>query len=293
MHIIAAGASGFLGQRLIKKLTADGHQVTQLVRRSPKGVDQISWDPDQGQLDVGVLDGVDGIVNLCGVGVGDHRWNAKYRDLIRTSRVNPTKLLASSAVAAGIPVLVNASGIGYYGPRGDEEIDETAHAGTSFLAGVCVDWERATEAADAAGVRVTHLRTGLVLGKEAGLLPKLTLLTKLFAGGKLGSGKQYFPWISATDHIDAMVHLLTTEVAGPINVCGPAPVTNAEFTRALGRQLHRPTPWIVPKFALQIAVGDFAEEIVNGQRAVPTALLDSGFTFTHSTLADALDAELS
>ncbi|SDP48463.1 hypothetical protein SAMN04515671_4443 [Nakamurella panacisegetis] len=292
MHIIAAGASGFLGQRLIGKLTADGHRVTQLVRRAPTGANQVTWDPDRGELDAADLQGVDGIVNLCGVGVGDKRWSVAYRDLIRSSRVNPTTLLASRAAQADVPVMLSASGVGYYGPRGNEEIDETAHAGTSFLAGVCVDWERATEAAETAGVRVAHLRTGLVLGKEAGLLPKLALLTKLFAGGRLGSGRQYYPWISATDHIDAMVHLLTTEVSGPVNVCGPAPVTNAEFAKELGRQLHRPTPWMVPKFALQIAVGDFAEEIVNGQRAIPKALLDSGFGFTHPTLTAALQAEL-
>ena len=293
MHIIVAGASGFLGQRLISNLGSDGHRVTQLVRRAPTGPDQVTWDPDRGVLDDAALEGADGVVNLCGVGVGDKRWNAKYRDLIRTSRVNPTRLLAAATARTGVPVLVNASGIGYYGPRGAEEIDEKAFAGTSFLAGVCIDWERATEDADKAAVRVVHLRTGLVLGAEAGLLPKLTLITKLFAGGRLGSGKQYYPWISATDHIDAMVHLLTADVSGPVNVCGPAPVTNAEFTKALGHELHRPTPWIVPKIALQLAVGDFAEEIVGGQRAIPKVLQASGFTFTHPTLNDALQAELA
>jgi uncharacterized protein (TIGR01777 family) len=292
MHIVTAGASGFLGQRLIKKLRTGGHRITQLVRSNPQGADQATWDPDHGVLDPSLLEGADGIVNLCGVGVGDKRWNGAYRDLIRTSRVNPSKLLATTGARTGVPVLVNASGVGYYGPRGDEFIDETGNAGTSFLAGVCVDWERATDAAEKGGVRVVHLRTGLVLGKEAGLLPQLTLITKLFAGGKLGSGKQYYPWISATDHIDAMVHLLTADVAGPVNMTGPAPVTNAEFTRELGHQLHRPTPWKVPKFALQLVVGDFAEEIVGGQRAIPEALTASGFVFTHTTLSEALHSEL-
>lgn len=293
MHIVIAGASGFLGQRLLQKLKSGGHQITQLVRREPRGAEQATWDPDRGALDPKLLEGADGVVNLCGVGVGDKRWTGQYRDLIRSSRVNPTKLLATSSVTAGVPVLVNASGIGYYGPCGDEIIDETANAGTSFLAGVCVDWERATEAATEGGVRVAHLRTGLVLGKEAGLLPQLALITKLFAGGKLGSGRQYYPWISATDEIDAMVHLLTSKVSGPVNMSGPAPVTNAEFTHELGQQLHRPTPWKIPKFALQLVVGDFAEEIVGGQRAIPKVLTDSGFVFSHATLAEALRSELA
>jgi uncharacterized protein (TIGR01777 family) len=166
MHIVTAGASGFLGQRLIAKLRSGGHQITQLVRSEPKSPDQAAWDPDRGVLDPTLLEGADGIVNLCGVGVGDKRWNGQYRDLIRSSRVNPTKLLATTSARAGVPVLVNASGIGYYGHRGDEFIDETGNAGRSFLAGVCVDWERATEAAQSSGVRTVHLRTGLVLGKR-------------------------------------------------------------------------------------------------------------------------------
>jgi len=292
MHIIAAGVSGFLGQRLISKLTSDGHRVTQLVRRTPQGPDQQRWDPDTGALDPAVLTGADAVVNLCGVGVGDRRWNADYRTLIRTSRINPTKLLAASCVTAGVPVLLNASGVGFYGSTGSERIEETHRSGASFLAGVCVDWEAATGAAEAAGIRVVHLRTGLVLGREAGLLPKLALITKLFAGGKLGSGRQYYPWISATDEISAMVHVLTTDVRGGVNLTGPEPVTNAEFVKTLGSQLHRPTPWPVPTFALQIVVGDFAQEITGGQRAIPKVLTDSGFVFTHSTLTAALQSEL-
>lgn len=293
MHIIAAGASGFLGTRLLARLRADGHRVTQLVRSSPTGADQSFWNPDNAELDNAVLDGADAIVNLCGVGVGDKRWTPAYRNLIRTSRVRPTELLANASVQAGVPVLINASAVGYYGPRGDEEIDETAPAGASFLAGVCVDWENATRSAEEAGVRVVHLRTGLVLGKEGGLLPKLTLLTRLMAGGKLGSGKQYFPWISATDEVGGIRHLLASDVSGAVNVSGPTPVTNAEFTRTLGRALHRPTPWIVPKFALQLAVGDFAEEIVSGQNAVPRVLTESGYVFAHPILEAALRSELS
>jgi len=293
MKIIAAGASGFVGSRLLTRLRADGHEVVQLVRRTPKNTAEASWDPDAGALDLALLDGVDAVVNLCGAGVGDKRWNSRYREVIRTSRVRPTELLAGAAARTGVPVLVNASAVGYYGPTGNEVVDESAHAGTTFLAGVCVDWEKATTKAQDAGVRVVNLRTGLVLGREGGLLPKLSLITRLFAGGRLGSGRQYYPWISATDEIDAIRHLLITEVQGPANLTAPHPVTNAEFTRELGRALHRPTPWVVPTFALRLAVGDFAQEIVTGQNAVPTVLADSGFAFRHPTLAEALSSEIS
>jgi len=292
MKIISAGASGFLGSRLLTRLRADGHEVVQLVRRTPKNTAEASWDPDAGALDLALLDGVDAVVNLCGAGVGDKRWNTRYREVIRTSRVRPTELLAGAAARTGVPVLVNASAVGYYGPTGNEVVDESAHAGTTFLAGVCVDWEKATTKAQDAGVRVVNLRTGLVLGREGGLLPKLSLITRLFAGGRLGSGRQYYPWISATDEIDAIRHLLITEVQGPANLTAPHPVTNAEFTRELGRALHRPTPWVVPTFALRLAVGDFAQEIVTGQNAVPTVLADSGFAFRHPTLAEALSSEI-
>lgn len=292
MHIIAAGASGFLGSRLVTDLRAGGHRVTQLVRHPPSGTDQVRWDPDGGKLGTAVLGGADAVINLCGAGVGDKRWTPAYKELIRTSRVRPTELLAKSCAAADVPVLINASAVGYYGPRGDEVIDESAHAGTSFLAGVCVDWENATAAAKDAGVRVASIRTGLVLGREGGLLPKLTLLTKMFASGRLGSGRQYFPWISVTDEIAAIAFLLTADVAGPVNLTAPVPVTNAEFTRELGRALHRPTPWVVPGFALSAVLGEFAGEVTTGQNAVPTALTDAGFVFSHATLPEALQAEL-
>ena len=292
MHIIAAGASGFLGSRLLTELRAGDHRVTQLVRHAPAGPDQVRWDPDGGKLGTAVLSDADAVINLCGAGVGDKRWTPAYKELIRTSRVRPTELLAKTCAEAGVGVLVNASAVGYYGPRGDERIDETAHAGTSFLAGVCVDWENATAAAKDGGVRVVSIRTGLVLGRAGGLLPKLSLLTRLFANGRLGSGRQFYPWISVTDEINAISFLLTADVTGPVNLTAPTPVTNAEFTRELGRALHRPTPWVVPKFVLSAVLGEFAGEVTSGQNAVPTALLDAGYTFSHPTLAEALNTEL-
>ncbi|MGS0684367.1 TIGR01777 family oxidoreductase [Nakamurella sp. GG22] len=292
MHIVAAGVSGFLGTRLTSSLTAAGHQVTRLVRSGPARPGTSVWDPDTGEIDSAVFDGADAVVNLCGVGVGDHRWNEDYKRLILSSRVNPTRLLASECARLGIPVLINASGIGYYGPHGNEIITEDSPAGDTFLGQTCVAWEGATAVAAEADVRVVTLRTGLVLGKDGGLLPKLTLLTRLMLGGKLGSGEQYFPWISVTDEIAAMIHLLTAPVHGPVNLTAPYPVTNAEFTKELGRALHRPAPWIVPGIALKVVLGEFADEVLAGQRALPIKLHDSGFEFTHRTLPVALAAEL-
>ncbi len=189
-------------------------------------------------------------------------------------------------------MLVNASGIGYYGDRGEEPVDESTGSGDTFLAGLCRDWEAATAPARGGGTRVAICRSGLVLGKDGGLVPRLGLVIKLFAGGRLGSGKQYFPWVSATDEIDAMLHLLTADVEGPVNIVAPEQVTNAQFTKEFGRHLHRPTPWWVPGFALHTVLGEFAEELLGGQRAVPGALDASGFVFTHPRLAEALTAEL-
>lgn len=292
MYIVAAGVSGFLGTRLTTALTSAGHRVTRLVRSDPSGPDESLWNPHTGDLDSAVFDGADAVVNLCGVGVGDHRWTDEYKHLILSSRVNPTRVLAGECARLGIPVMLNASGVGYYGPHGMEIVTEHTPAGDTFLADVCVQWEGATAPARDADVRVVNLRSGLVLGADGGLLPKLTLLTRLMLGGTLGSGKQYFPWISVTDEINAMIHLLTAPVHGPVNMTGPYPVTNEQFTKELGRALGRPAPWMVPGFALKAVLGEFAEEVLAGQRALPIVLHESGYEFTHRTLADALAAEL-
>jgi uncharacterized protein (TIGR01777 family) len=293
MRIVAAGVSGFLGTRLTAALTDAGHQVTRLVRSGPPGRGESRWDPDTGQVDSAVFDGADAVVNLCGVGVGDHRWTEDYKRLLRSSRVNPTRLLATECARLGVPVLVNASGVDYYADRGPEIVTERGLPADTFLGRVCQDWEAATADARAADVRVVNVRSGLVLGREGGLLPKMSLVTRLLLGGRLGSGDQYWPWISVTDEIRAIVHLLTEPVNGPVNLTGPYPVTNAEFTRELGRALGRPTPWIVPGFALRIVLGQFAEAITAGRRAVPVALHESGFEFTYRTLPEALAGELA
>jgi len=293
MRIVAAGVSGFIGTRLTTALTDAGHQVTRLTRTGPTGPGESHWDPDAGQPDSAVLEGADAVINLCGAGVGDKRWTHDYKRLLWSSRMNPTRLLAGECARLEIPVLINASAVGYYGAHGPEIVTEVTPHGDTFLARLCVDWEAATAAARQAGVRVVNLRSGLVLGKESGLLPKLTLLTRLMLNGKLGSGEQFWPWVSLTDEIRAVLHLLTAPVDGAVNITGPYPVTNAEFTQELGKALHRPAPWIVPGFALHLVLGEFAGEVLSGQKALPVVLHESGFEFEHRTLSEALAAEMA
>ena len=292
MRIVAAGVSGFIGTRLTTALTDAGHQVTRLTRTGPTGPGESHWDPDAGQLDSAVLEGADAVINLCGVPL-DHYWTDSYRRLIRSSRVNPSRLLAAECARLGIPVLVNASAVDYYADSGSRVVTERGAPADSFLGGVCRDWEAATAVARDKGVRVVNIRSGLVLGAEAGLLPRLSLVTRLLLGGRLGSGEQYWPRISATDEIRAITFLLTAAVNGPVNLTAPYPVTNAEFIEELGRTLHRPTPWVVPSVALRIVLGQLSELVLSGRRAIPTALHDSGFEFEHRTLSEALAAEMA
>ena len=294
MLVLLAGASGLIGPVLRDGLRADGHTVRTLVRREPTGPDEDRWDPGAGLMDPGVLDGVDVVVCLSGAGVGDRRWTAKYKKTIIDSRVDTVSTIATTMAKTGSAAkLICASAVGYYGDSGDTRIDESAPAGTGFLADVCVRWERAADPARAAGVAVSHLRTGLVLAKQGGLLPRLGLIVKLGIGGKLGSGRQYFPWISLTDEIAAIRFVMEHDVVGPVNLTAPNPVTNAQFTKALGSALHRPTVLPVPGFAARAVLGEFAGDVLTGQNAVPAALQDAGFTFTHPHLTAALASELS
>ncbi len=294
MHIAVTGSSGLIGTELVTALRGDGHDVRRLVRRTPRTADEHRWDPEHRQLDPGVLADVDAVVNLAGVGIGDKRWTDRYKHEVVTSRVDSTTTISSALAqaAAADPgrrrVLLSASAVGYYGDGGDRVIDETSPAGTDFLADVCVQWEAATAPAEAAGVRVAHLRTGLVLG-EGGLMAKLKPLFSLGVGGPMGSGKQYWPWISLRDEVDAIRFLLTADVAGPVDLTGPEPVTNAAFASALGRVLHRPAVLPVPGFALSLVLGEFAQlGVLAGQRALPRVLMDAGFTFTHGDVESAL-----
>ncbi|WP_225728697.1 MULTISPECIES: TIGR01777 family oxidoreductase [unclassified Nocardia] len=295
MKVVIAGSSGLIGTALVAALRRDGHEVARLVRRPTAAPDEFRWDPARAELDERALRGADAAVNLCGAGLGRRRWNGSFKQELRDSRITPTDVLANAVAAAGVPVLVNASGVHYYGgATGDRVVDESASAGTGFLATLCQDWEAATRPAADAGVRTVLLRSAVVLAGGGGMLGMLRPLYSLGLGGRLGDGRQYTPWISLDDEIGAILFALDTEtIAGPINSVGPAPVTNAEFTRALGRVLHRPTPFVVPAFALRALVGEFAEEaILHGPRAIPTALEEAGYQFHHPTIGAALAATL-
>lgn len=271
-------------------LRAADRRVVRIVRRAPSNADELFWNPDTGEFDAGALRGVDAVINLCGVNVGQRRWSGAFKQSLRDSRIAPTEVLAHAVAEAGVPVLVNASAVGYYGDTRSRVTDESAPAGQGFLARLCVDWEAATGPAAAAGARVVLLRTGLVLSPAGGLLARLRPLFSLGLGARLGNGRQYMPWISLEDQVRAVLFTIgRDELSGPVNVTGPAPVTNAEFTAALGRAVNRPTALMVPGFALRTVLGEFADEgLLGGQRAIPAALERAGFAFHHNTVGEAL-----
>lgn len=290
LTVAVSGSSGLIGSALVTALRAADNRVVRIVRRAPANGDEVQWNPESGDFDPAGLADADAVVNLCGVGVAEKRWSGSFKQSLRDSRIDPTEVISDAVVEAGVPVLVNASAVGYYGDTRDRIVDETAPAGTGFLAQLCVDWEAATLPASQAGVRVVLARTGLVLSPGGGLLNRLRPLFALGLGGRLAGGRQYMPWISLDDEVRALIFAIANPgLSGPVNFTGPAPVTNAEFTAALGRTLNRPTPWSVPGFALRTLVGEFADEgLLGGQRAIPAALERAGFVFHHSTIGEAL-----
>jgi uncharacterized protein (TIGR01777 family) len=291
MRIVIGGSSGFLGTALVDRLRDAGHEVVRLVRRDNAGPNEVTWRPSVEPLDPAVVDGADAAINLAGVAVGDHRWNDAFKALIRASRVNSTHALSMAVAGAAVPprVLLNASAVGFYGDTGDTEVDESGPAGTGFFPETCQAWEAATEPAEAAGIRVAHLRTGLVLGPGGGLLEPVARLFRFGLGGRLGSGRQWMPWISRADALSAIEFLLTADdLTGAVNLTGPAPVTNTEFTRTLGRVLHRPAFLPVPAFALRLVLGEFGTEAVRSLRVLPAALAAAGYRFEHKDLESAL-----
>lgn len=288
--IAIAGSSGLIGSALVSALRAADNRVIRIVRRAPANGDELHWNPESAEFDPAGLEGVDAVVNLCGVGVGDKRWSGAFKQSLRDSRIAPTEVISAAVVDAGVPVLVNASAVGYYGDTRGLVVDETTPAGTGFLARLCVDWENAAATAEDAGVRVVLARTGLVLSPGGGVLGRLRPLFAFGLGGRLGGGRQYMPWISLEDEVRGLLFAINNDdLAGPVNFTGPAPVTNSEFTAALGRALNRPTPWLVPGIALRTLLGEFADEgLLGGQRAIPAALERAGFAFHHNTIGEAL-----
>jgi len=299
MKVAVTGSSGLIGTRLVAALRTDGHEVLRLVRRTPRTADEHRWDPQHRQVDPTLLFGVDAVVNLAGTPIRPRPFTAGYKEQLRSSRLDSTLTVseALAAAAAADPgrrrVLLSASAVGYYGDTGDRSIQEDAPPGSDFMARLCVDWEAATSAAADAGVRVVQLRTGLVVGRDAMLVRILGLVFRAGLGGRMGSGRQYWPWISLDDEVDAIRFLLTADVSGPVNLTGPEPVPNAEFVRRLAAAVHRPAVLPVPGPVLSLALGEFGRSsVLAGQRAVPAALQRAGYRWIHPTLDDALRAAL-
>ncbi|HEX8672945.1 MAG TPA: TIGR01777 family oxidoreductase [Longimicrobium sp.] len=297
MRVAVTGSSGLIGAALVERLRRDGHQVVRLVRRPPRAADEVRWDPESHSVDAAALDGLDAVVHLAGENVAG-RWTDEKKRAIRRSRIDSTRLLADALARRAHPprVLVCASAVGFYGNRrGDEVLHEGSRTGSDFLAGVVREWEEASGPATRAAIRVVNLRLGVVLSARGGALAKMLLPFRLGAGGRIGSGRQWMSWISLEDAVEVTVRAITDDTLhGPVNAVAGA-ATNADFTRALGRALHRPAIIPVPPLALKLVYGS---EMVDGtllasQRAEPRRLLEAGHRFHHPELSDAIRAALT
>ncbi len=286
-RIAISGASGLIGTALVGHLKSEGHTVQRLVRRTPITADEVQWDPQTSYVDLTALEGVDAIIHLAGVGVGDRRWTKKYKSEILNSRLLGTSAIAKAVAELKPQVFISASAIGWYGESGNRAVVESDRVGDDFLAAVCREWERA---ADLAGeVRTVKIRTGLVLDPTGGALGKMLPLFRLGFGGKLGSGKQWWSWITLHDQIRAIVFALENPISGPVNLTSPNPVTNQEFTSALARALHRPAVFPAPAFALKLALGGFSSEILGSKKVIPHVLQEAGFTWDYPHITEALN----
>lgn len=297
MRVAVTGSTGFVGRALLRGLLTAGHEPVRVVRSAPSdSIESVTWDPEQGRLDPGDLSGIDAVIHLAGESIGRRRWSEAQKRRIRDSRTGSTALLAETMAA--MPdrpgVLISASAVGFYGSRGDEVLDETSAPGDDFLASVCRDWEAAADPARAAGIRVVHPRIGVVLGPSGGALGNLLPLFRLGLGGRIGDGRQWVSWITLPDLAAALVWLLGADVEGPANLTAPAPVTNLELTRTLGRVLRRPARLPAPKPALWARLGrELAEALLySSTRALPEVLKRQGFAFAHPELEPALRAVL-
>jgi uncharacterized protein (TIGR01777 family) len=293
VKILVSGASGLVGAALVPSLASQGHNVKRLVRHTitnPR--EEIHWEPAEGLIDENHLEDFDAVVHLAGENIAARRWSAAQKERIASSRVKGTKLLAGALAGVMHPpkVLVSASAIGYYGNRGDEILTEEHEPGTGFLSDTSRAWEEATEAAEQKGIRVVRLRFGIVLSPAGGALAKMLLPFKMGVGGKVGNGRQYMSWIALDDVVGAIQHAITNEdIMGPVNVVAPKAATNAEFTKALGWALSRPTIFPMPAFAARLAFGEMGDELLLGStRVEPRKLLSSGYTFQYPELDGAL-----
>ncbi|HET6817066.1 MAG TPA: TIGR01777 family oxidoreductase [Mycobacteriales bacterium] len=295
MKVVVTGASGLIGSALVQSLRADNVDVVRLVRRQAQAADERQWDPARRGLDAAHLEHADAVVHLAGAGIGDKRWSDDYKRSVVRSRVDGTMTIATTIAAlpesSRPKVLLSASAVGFYGETGEEAVDESSPSGQGFLADVVRQWEAAAQPAVDAGVRVVHPRSGIVLSADGGALGKVLPIFKLGLGGRLGSGKQWMSWIALADEIAALRFLLTTDIAGPVNVTAPEPVRNRDYTKAIAHALGRPAFAWVPPPALRAALGDFADEgVLVSQRVVPARLEEAGFVFTYADIDAALAA---
>lgn len=293
MDIAVTGASGLIGTSLTAKLESLGHRVVPLVRSDPApGTDAIRWDPKGGTIDADSLEGIGGVIHLAGEGIANKRWSPEQKRRILDSRVDGTTLLAGTLAGLNRPpsVLLSGSAIGFYGDAGDTELTEQSPHGNIFLSDVCRAWEASTAAAEQAGIRVAHLRTGIVLDPTGGALGKTLGLFKLGLGGKLGSGRQWWSWIGIDDEVGAICFLLDHDISGPVNLTAPNPVTNATYTKVLGKVLGRPTILPVPSFGPKVVLGsELATQLLfTSARVLPNVLADAGYEFTSPDLEGAL-----
>ncbi len=287
-RIAITGTSGLIGSALVGYLKSEGHTVQRLVRRATVAPDEIQWDPKTGYVDIEALRGVDAVIHLAGVGVGDKRWTKRFKSEILNSRLLGTTAIANAVVEVKPQVFISASAIGWYGDSGNRAVVESDSVGNDFLAAVCREWEGA---ADLAGdVRTVKLRTGLVLDPTGGALGRMLPLFRFGLGGKLGSGKQWWSWITLHDVIRAIVFTLEKNVSGPVNLTSPNPVTNQEFTAALARAMKRPALFPAPAIALKIALGGFSSEVLGSKKVMPNALTDAGFKWDYPHISTALQA---
>lgn len=296
-RIAIAGSTGLVGGRLVPYLQQNGYDVLELVRREPRRPNEVRWDPAKGSIDAAALEGVDAVINMAGVSIASKRWSEATKQAILKSRLDATSLIANTITSLRDKpgVLVSTSAVGFYGDGGDRVLTEQSPRGDGFLASVCAQWEAAADPAANAGIRVVHPRFGVVLAREGGLLPQISLPFRFGLGGKIAGGNQYQSWIDIDDLVRVLHFLVErADIEGPVNTVAPEPATNAEFTGALGKALHRPTIVPIPAFGIELLKGQMGKELILvSQRATPTRLEQAGFDFLYPTIETSLNHQLT